>query len=593
MGFRFDSTVTTYFILLPFLFTLILAPFDKLNISMYIRGIFQRLFVFCSTFICVVTINYFKEYNDQFNHFLFVGLYDDKKAVIETIMASFNPIINIIAILTIIIICLFILRFFEKGNGIANYLKKITYTPYRILLVLIFIILFIGSIRGSYGGRPAMRKWSYISSDPFLNKTIINPFRSLNYAIADFNKINREYGENPYGIIGSNILDIGNHTVTSVIEKYSKGSNIEKPNQIFLLIMESFDSWPLLDKYSDFGIAKNLKRIENEGVSFINFLPSSGSTMNSFGSIISGIPYTGINISQIGAIGDPYPSSIFNQFKTLGYKTNFFYGGFLSWQNIGNLVRNQGVDNLYSAANLGGKTESGVWGIEDHKLFEFVLNTIDEDSKSLNIILTTSNHPPKSIDIYEMGFQYRTKKDLSSKAQVQYDGAMSLNALGHIWYSDKSIGDFVSKAEKKYTNSLYCFTGDHFGRQFINSKPNLLEKSNVPFIIYGSDINPQINSTPGSHIDIIPTLVELIAPKNFKYYSFGNSLFFNSENKLGIGYLKLISYNEIQYFSKITDIQNYNIKKGTSSYIIKSDYESEYRKLLSLSWHYTVKGDTI
>ncbi len=593
MGFRFDSTVTAYFIVLPFLFTLILAPFDKLNISMYIRRIFQNIFVLNATIICVVTINYFREYNDQFNHFLFVGLYDDQKAVFETIMAHFNPLINLIAILTIIIICLYIFRYFDKRSRIAEYLQKIKYTPYRILFVSIIIFLFIGSIRGSFGNRPAMRKWSSVSRDLFLNKTIINPFRSLNYAILDFNKINREYGENPFGASGSNILDIDNHTITSIIEKHSEGSTIKKPNQIFLIIMESFDYWPLLDNYSEFGVANNLKKIENEGVSFINFLPASASTMNSFGAIITGVPYTGVNISQIGAINEPYSSSIFNQFKNLGYETNFFYGGFLSWQNIGNLVKNQGADNLYSASDAGGKTESGVWGIEDDKLFKLVLNTIDEGTNSLNVILTTSYHPPYSIDIYGMGFQYRTKQDLPSKAQTQYTGAMPLKALGHIWYSDKLIGDFVSKAEKKYHNSLYCFTGDHFGRRFINSKPNLLEKSNVPFILYGPDVNPQINSTPGSHIDIIPTLVEMIAPKNFKYYSFGNSLFFNSENKLGIGYLKIISKNELQYFSRNSDIQTYNIKTGTNSYIIKSNYESEYRKLLSLSWHYTVKGDSI
>jgi phosphoglycerol transferase MdoB-like AlkP superfamily enzyme len=540
-----------------------------------------------------VTINYFREYNDQFNHFLFVALYDDRKAVFETIVTDFNPIINLITIVAISMICFYIIRYFNKRNRIAEYLQKIKYTPYRILFLSIIIFLFIGSIRGSFGNRPAMRKWSSVSRDPFLNKTIINPFRSLKYAISDFNKINKEYGENPFGIIGNNISDNNRHTITSIIEKHSKGNTIKKPSQIFLIVMESYDSWPLLDKYSEFGIATNLKKIENKGASFINFLPASASTMNSFGAIITGIPYSGVNISKIGAINESYPSSLFNQFKKLGYETNFFYGGFLSWQNIGNLVKNQGADNLYSASDAGGKTASGVWGIEDDKLFKLVLNTIDKDTNSFNVILTTSYHPPYSIDIYGMGFQYRTEQDLPSKAQTQYTGAMPLKALGHIWYSDKSIGDFVSQAEDKYDKSLYCFTGDHFGRRFINSKPNLFEKSTVPFIIYGSDVKAQINTTPGSHVDIIPTLVEMIAPKNYKYYSFGNSLFFNSDNKLGIGYHKIISKNELQYFSKNSDIQTYNFKTGTNSYITKSDYYSEYRKFLSLSWHFTVIGDSI
>ena len=79
----------------------------------------------------------------------------------------------------------------------------------------------------------------------------------------------------------------------------------------------------IIEKYSEFGIATNLKNIGSKGVSFTNFLPASASTMNSFGAIITGIPYTGVNISKIGAINKPYPSSIFNQFKNLGYRNKF------------------------------------------------------------------------------------------------------------------------------------------------------------------------------------------------------------------------------------------------------------------------------
>ena len=246
MGFRFDSTVTAYFIVFPFLFTLILAPFNKLNVVVYIRRLFKYLFIITSTIICVVTINYFGEYNDQFNHFLFVGLYDDQKAVLETILSDFNPLVDLIAIITIITISSFILRYFEKWNRIVIYLEKIKLIPYRMLFVTIIILLFIGSIRGSFGNRPAMRKWSSVSHDPFLNKTIINPFRSLKYAISDFNKINKDYGENPFGSISHFAKDGDLQTIESIIEKRSKGNTIEKPNHIFIIVMESYDSWPLL-----------------------------------------------------------------------------------------------------------------------------------------------------------------------------------------------------------------------------------------------------------------------------------------------------------------------------------------------------------
>jgi hypothetical protein len=54
----------------------------------------------------------------------------------------------------------------------------------------------------------------------------------------------------------------------------AKGAKIEKPKQIFLVVMESYDSWPLMDKYKDFHLADNLKDIASRGTHFYNFLPS-------------------------------------------------------------------------------------------------------------------------------------------------------------------------------------------------------------------------------------------------------------------------------------------------------------------------------
>src|SRR6478609_9277824 len=78
MGFRFDCTAVAYFLLLPFFLLLVLAPFNQYKIIEISRKVHQVIFIILSTLICVVTINYFKEYGDQFNHFLFLALYDDR-----------------------------------------------------------------------------------------------------------------------------------------------------------------------------------------------------------------------------------------------------------------------------------------------------------------------------------------------------------------------------------------------------------------------------------------------------------------------------------------------------------------------------------
>ena len=587
-GFRFDTMVTSYFIIIPLLATLITAPLNKIKIARFVRLFFQQLFIVLSALICIVTINYYSEYHNQFNHFLFLGLYDDLDAVFKTIIVHFHPYLNLFVFLTALYLSRKIIHTYEEKRFIYHILKKIKIP--KIILLSLVLVLFILSIRGSIEIRPIMRKWSYVTNDEFLNKTIINPFKSLLYAIEDFKELNVNLpnGENPFGKV-SELWE--KETICENIEKASKGALISQPKQLFLIVMESYDSWPLEDKYRSFGMSKNLSEIANNGIYFNNFLPSSESTMNSIASIITGIPYSGISQSQIGAINPRYCSSIFDQFKKLGYQTNFFYGGLLSWGNISNLFENQGVENQYSAVDMGGKTESGIWGIEDEKLFELVIKTIHNQNSSFNIILTTSYHPPYSINLKEKGFPYGNISEIPDEMLKHYDGSMSLKELGHLWYSDKCIGDFIKNAQQKFPNAIFCFTGDHYGRRFINSKPNLKEKSLVPFIIYGSSIKDSIYNTPGSHIDIFPTLVEMIAPKGFNYYSFGESLF-NTKN-IGIGKARSITKKTLEYYPKSSTITSFNLFNNKTSKLDSSSGFIKYKKLNSLAWHYTIKGDSI
>lgn len=592
MGFRFDCTAIAYFLLLPLILLLILSPFGKFRIIEITRKIHQVLFVILSTLICVVTINYFKEYGDQFNHFLFLALYDDKKAVLNTILVDFHPIINSLILILTAFLGIYILNYFENKERIYQILKKIIFPKSNYLIVIVFIVLFVLSIRGSVSSIPALRQYSGISTDNFLNKTIINPYRSLNYAISDFNRLNKVGNKNPYMNKKLFKKAFPQDKVTDILRKTAQGSTIEKPKQIFLVVMESYDSWPLLDKYQPFHFADNLRAIAQSGTHFNHFLAAGNTTIDSFGAIMTNVPNCGINLSHIGTAGVPFETSIFRQFKKLGYETNFYYGGYLSWENIGDLSKYYGVENIYSGVDGGGKTDTGGWGIEDEKLFNLVMKHTNKNKYSLNIILTTSYHAPYTVDIEAKGFPYKSTDDFPTAMKKYYDGAMNIKELGHLWYGDKALGDFVRKAEKKFTSSLFNFTGDHFGRKFINSKPNLYEKSSVAYIMYGKSIPKSLNLTPGSHIDIMPTLIEMIAPKGFEYYSFGESMFTKGKNE-GIAFEKMIDGNDLYYFPKGAKIEKIELNTFKETNLKKSDLQLKQNKLMALAWYYTMKGNNL
>ena len=593
MGFRYDIIVIAKFLILPFVSIYLLIPFKKVGISIKLRKVFQVLFSITSVLITVITINYYDEYKNQFNHFLFMVLYDDKKAVLQTILSDFNPIINLFIIVFSIISLLKIFNHFEEKDKIYRFLNSFNFKYRNPFFKILLLILFVGGFRASFTGYPVRRHYNAVTPDNFINKTIINPFKALEYAFLDYNKTNNIYTKkNPFGEIPSSIKS-KYVSINNCLKKETKALLLpqKKPNQIFLIVMESYDYWSLMDKYLDLKLTPELKNIENEGVSFTNFLPASYSTFNSLGGIVTSIPYTGVNISKIGEVRS-FKTSIFTQFKQLGYETNFFSGGFLSWENLQNFIKKQGADNLYGAPDS--NEEKVIWGVIDEYLFDLVLKKVDPKKKSLNIILSTSHHSPYEVDVYKKGFIYKTKKELPLKYQEIYNQKnTTLKQLGHLWYSDKSLGDFVKKAKEKYPNSLFAITGDHFGRKFINTNPTLYENSVVPFILYGDYVKgfPKKIETPGSHKDISSTLLDIIAPDNFSYYSFGNSLLRDDDTKIGYAFEKIISKNEIKQYTNDYDIISFAI--DTTIVRKKVNYKQKLDSLMSLAWHYTLKGDTI
>ncbi|MBQ3033628.1 MAG: hypothetical protein IJD28_04540 [Deferribacterales bacterium] len=115
-------------------------------------------------------------------------------------------------------------------------------------------------------------------------------------------------------------------------------------------------------------------------------------------------------------------------------------------------------------------------------------------------------------------------------------------------------------------------TGDHFDRIHPNPVRSLKVKNGVPLILYGKNVaDAVIKYAAGSHIDIMPTIVELTAPKGFTYHSFGLPLLSLNENtvtdvdRIALGYDcvasgRFIASDDgaIQYFDK-NDKQNSHI----------------------------------
>ncbi|MFA6472226.1 MAG: LTA synthase family protein, partial [Candidatus Latescibacterota bacterium] len=237
----------------------------------------------------------------------------------------------------------------------------------------------------------------------------------------------------------------------------------------------------------------------------------------------------------------PFPTSLGEIFRNLGYRTRFFYGGYPTWQRIMDFTAAQGFDEVYDATFIAPSTSKNAWGVDDEALFQLAAEKIKDDRPSLNVILTTNDHPPFHIDVKSKGF---TLEKVPDDIAPLWKGTLTMKMVGHIWYTDHCIGNFIREMEKRISLPLFAITGDHYSRRYINASPAFFEKSAVPLILYGKETLKGIELPPGaagSHLDITPTLVELTAPKGFSYHSLGENILAQNTRHVGIGKGKAIT----------------------------------------------------
>ncbi|MDA8402779.1 MAG: sulfatase-like hydrolase/transferase [Desulfobacteraceae bacterium] len=531
-GFRFDSRVAMWFVLPVFLLSIASGFFPMDRFVHRARLAVGICFTVLTLLLCGATIPYFKEYNDQFNSWIFGLIYDDFGAILKTAWSQVPVVRGGLGLLVLIAGAIFVLKRFLNREpawaGTANRLPAL----FKTVATIVVLCLVIFACRGSIWRRPVQLKDAAITRDSFLNKTVLNPYEALRYQLSDYQESRQTGGIKKYlpdGDIRSAVKSFFNdsrnlNNIDDYMRHAAPGGPPVLPKHIFLIVMEGYDSWPMLPQYASMQTCAQLKAIAANGLWLKRFLPAYIGTTPALTTIIAGLPDMNIMTNYQPSALKPYPTSIAPIFKKLGYKTRFFYSGYLSWQRIEDFCRHQGFEEIYGAPHMGKWVHANEWGVDDEALFQFIEKTIADDQPSFSMVMTTGYHPPYNIDVYGKGYPVKTiPPDLAGI----YDGGIPLKIFGHLWYADKCLGDFIHHMERKLTAPVFAVTGDHWSRKFLNGKPSLYERSSVPLVLYGPDVLKNKHfpeNAVGGHIDIAPTLIELAAPKGFVYHAMGRDL---------------------------------------------------------------------
>lgn len=615
-GLRFDSLWATCWLFISLMFiTLPNLVVDLSGNAQKYRRYLGGCFVFTTTVIYIVSIEYFREYKDLFNQFLFGWFYDDKIAILKTIYAEHHVIPNFMLLASIMLFYVKYLRYLICNHPIKTLTtqRKLAITPvrviYRVLTTIAIIGFYIVGFRGSIGPRPIQLKDAGVTTDPFLNKAIISPYSSLKYAIDDYQE-NKRLIDNDTNLAPQDIQTLAQkffntdqeyRFLPAYMKKTAAGTKFTRPKHIFLIVGESLDAWPLQDQYRKFALTPNLSQLMATGIYFKYFLPCAHTTISALNTIITGIPDIEIHTNYQKSARFPYFTALATQLKKLGFKPQFFYGGYLSWQGLEDFAKAQGFSAVYGAAHISNWQQTNEWGVDDKTLFHFILdNTKAAACPTFNIIMTTSNHPPFSINLEREGFH---KKAVMSLLQ-QPNQYVNAKELGHIWYADKTIGEFINDMIAIDSSSLFVITGDHFGRKHIIQNPSLFESAAVPLIIYSDNIKKycqthrcQMSNIAGGHLDIGATLIELVASKGFAYYAMGDNLLAKRKFNLGLGASSIITPNfiaaanaaDIMYFTKFTSVRS---QKQIAPQVLNM-LKGRFEQAMHLARYLVRKGDRI
>lgn len=554
-GARFDASIATLWVMPGVLASLATLLDTSGRIAERLRRVMGRVFVVLGALLGVAAILFFAEYRDHFNHWVFGLVFDDAIAVLRTVWASLPVVPTFLGFAAAVvgpwlILSAMLARPFVPGEVLA---ARVASRPRRLGVLLLLLLLVAAGLRGSVGPRPIELKDAAVTGDPALNKMVVNPWSALRYAVdqqlklmsGDDLRVLWPSGDIREAARAAFPARPSYDDLDALVARVARGPPAGRPRHIFLIVMESYDAWPFLERYSSLGLVGSARALAQDGILIPAFVSAGTGTMTSLGSLITGLPEAGAVVNYQPSSRQPFPTSAATQFQALGYRTRAFYAGYLSWQRFGDFCADQGFEEVYGGGDMvkGGLTRE--WGAEDDQLFDFVLQHVPAEPPSFNLILSAGYHRPFTTDVYGKGFPLH---EMPAALAPLWDGAVTLAALGHFWFADRCLGNFIDLAEQRLPESVFAATGDHWSRDFLNERPDAFEQSAVLMLWRGRGILPSVPDPAriaGSHLDIVPTLVELAAPAGFRYHAFGSNLFDPDREQVGSGIHATISPQSI------------------------------------------------
>ena len=476
---------------------------------------------------------YYEIFHSAFDMMVINGLYDDKGAILSTAVEEYGLFPRLGGALFIAALLSFSYWRLLGHREAAPHLYSKTKTALAFFFIPVFWIFC------RYGGAFDYKNsisWENCGRLPInlLNEAVLDDGQAL-YRVYSVKRFIDKAAKVDFGTskLKEFIAAAGGDPADVSLDKrftrvVSRPKLAKQPQDIVLILGESFGAWPFLERFKALGLVQETAALAagRRGASLNKMLANGSGTISAVVGVVTGLPEVGIYVSnQPETYKEIYRSGVGTIMRELGYKTVFWYGGFPEWQNIEKFALAQAFDEFHCANEMI-QTGGNAWGCPDKELFRHIKEYMEkEGGKTFHLVLTSSNHPPYTVDIDKEGFP--REKVRSKLTEDIYKNEKTLTELGHIWYADMTMGKFVKEAEALRPDTLFIITGDHSERFDFAKEEDIRTRSLIPCIFYGQGVKKAWfdDKSCGSQMQLPGTLAELLGPPGFTYCAYYPSLF--------------------------------------------------------------------
>ena len=550
---------------------------------------------------------FYRQFQTSFNMQVAAGLNDDAAVLAEMMLREYGLLWRLCIALLLTAVSLYVLRsllLVRRTYALPALRSGVQRAVFSLGLLFLFAAAFVFVRFGGSFTYAGGVNWENagVTSDAFLNECILDDGQAL-YRVRSMHKrlksgdivgVDKEHVR-ALAVEAAGHAELSADTLTPYLTRTAQGARIPKPRHIFIVLGETYAQWPMLENYAALHAADGIKGLIREPNAYYSrrFMPNGDFTSIAITGLVTGLSEVNQHVNYVArSLREAYPTAMAPQFKRLGYAVDFWYGGVPSWEGMDRFSIAQGFDHFYGYPDFHAE-KVNAWGTSDEQLFSALFQHLANEPPTVHLIMTVSNHPPYNIDVAAEGFDLaRARAETAQLPNVDDPDQLALE-LGHYWYMDKIVTQFVHETMKKYPDSLFVITGDHAVRMNPSRTPTMYEYQSIPFVLYGQGVTPAVLALDvvGGHTNIVPTLIELIAPAGFSYVSIAPSL---TENNMGAAFNR-------DYFLTRSVMGRVNTKEtellpGAAEEDPAAAYDLLQRRmaiLRTLSWQLIEHGDSL